>query len=459
MIQTSQERLTGKEYVGYALGDTASCLFFWTFNIFLTYYYVDVWGLAAASVSLMMLAVRFVDAVTDPLMGLIADRTRTRWGKFRPYLLWMAVPYGICGYGIFALPDLATGLRLPYAYVSYTLMLIAYTAINVPYNALLGVLSPSPGVRAVASSFRFAGASAGGLLVSLGVRPLVGWWGGSDEPLGFQRTMLLFAVASVALFWISFWTTQEKVSPDDAQQQNVAHEITELVQNRPWLILLLAALFSTTFIVMRAASTLFYFKYVVGDADSPAFLMLDKVTVFLASGMLCQVLGNLALSTVASRLDKRMLSTSLTTVTALCFSSFFFLPPDQFGLQLVVNGVGMFCMGPTSALVFAMYGDVADFGEWKFHRRSTALVYSASLFSLKTGSMLAGALVPLFLSAFGYVSDAEQSAQALLGITLAFSVVPGVFASLKAVALWLFPLDNTQIAQMTSELRARRQAS
>jgi GPH family glycoside/pentoside/hexuronide:cation symporter len=166
-------RLSTREYVSYALGDTASCFFFWTFNIFLTYYYVDVWGIPAAAVSLMMLVVRLFDAVNDPLMGVVADRTRTRWGKFRPFLLWMAIPYGLCGYAIFANPELGPDGKLPYAYLTYTLMLIAYTAINVPYNALLGVLSPSAPTRAIASGSRFAGANAGGLLVSLFGRPLV----------------------------------------------------------------------------------------------------------------------------------------------------------------------------------------------------------------------------------------------------------------------------------------------
>jgi GPH family glycoside/pentoside/hexuronide:cation symporter len=451
-----QPTLSVREYIGYALGDTASCFFFWTFNIFLTYYYVDVWGLPAVAVSVMMLLVRLFDAVSDGAMGIIADRTRTRWGKFRPYLLWMAIPYGLCGYLIFANPDVGESGKLPYAYITYTLMLLAYTAINVPYNALLGVLSPSPAVRAVASSYRFAGANAGGLLISLCVRPLVKYLGGDDEMAGFQQTMLIFAVLSVGLFWFSFANTRERVEPPPNQQANAKAEIKELLTNRPWIVLLFAALFSTTFVVMRAGSTLFYFKYVVGDDGEPLFLFLDKSTVFLSSGMLCQVLGNVGLAFVASRLDKRNAATILTLLTGACYAAFFFLPKDNFPLQLAVNAVGMLCMGPTSALVFAMYGDVADYGEWKFGRRATGLVYSASLFAMKTGSMLAGALVPVFLDAFGFITGAQQSVSALLGITLAFTVVPGVFAALKAGCIWMFPLDKAQLATIERELNIRR---
>lgn len=454
-----EHNLSMREYIGYALGDTASCFFFWTFNIFLTYYYVDVWGLPAAAVSLMMLLVRLFDAVADGAMGIIADRTKTRWGKFRPYLLWMAIPYGLCGYLIFANPSLESGGKLPYAYITYSLMLLAYTAINVPYNALLGVLSPSPAVRAVASSYRFAGANAGGLLISLFVRPLVKHLGGGDEMAGFQQTMAIFAVLSVALFWLSFANTRERVEPPVAQEANAKQEFKELFQNRPWLVLLFGALFSTTFVVMRSGSTLFFFKYVVGDSGKPLFWVLDKSTVFLSSGMLCQVLGNVGLALVARRVDKRSAATVLTLITGACYTAFFFLPTDNFTLQLALNAVGMLCMGPTSALVFAMYGDVADYGEWKFGRRSTGLVYSASLFAMKTGSMLAGTLVPVFLDAFGFVKGVEQSASAMLGITLAFSIVPGLFAALKAWCIWLFPLSKAQVAEIEQELRLRRTAT
>lgn len=450
-------RLRLSEYVGYALGDTASNLFFQTFNIFLTYYYVDVWAIAASSVSWMMLTVRFWDSVADPIMGIIADRTETRWGKFRPYLLWMAIPYGVAGYLIFANPTLGPSGKLIYAYATYTLMLFAYTGVNVPYSSLLGVLSPSSRTRTVASSFRFVGAFGGGLLVSLLVRPLVKELGGGDEVGGFQQTMAMFAVLSVVLFWVTFATTRERVKPPPEQKSSIRGELRELAQNRPWLILLFAAVFSTSFIVMRSGSTLFYFKYVVRDDGSPIlFGTFDRTTIFLSTGMASMMLGSACLGIFARAADKRTLAVALTLITALTFASFYFLPPDSFGLLLVVNAVGTLCMGPTSALVWAMYADVADYGEWKFGRRSTGLVYSASLFALKTGTMIAGWLLPMFLNWFGFVPNVGQAAGAMFGITLAFSVMPGLLALLKAAALWIYPLHQREVERIERELGERR---
>jgi GPH family glycoside/pentoside/hexuronide:cation symporter len=454
------EDLSKTEYVGYALGDTASNLFFQTFNIFLTYYYVDVWGLAAGSIAWMIPFVRFTDSVADPVMGLIADRTRTRWGKFRPYLLWMAIPYGVCGYLIFANPSLGATGKIIYAYATYTLMMFAYTAINVPYSSLLGVLSPSSRVRTAAASFRFVGAFGGGLLISLLVRPLVKHLGAGDEVQGFQRTMAIFAAASVLLFWITFASTRERVTPPRGQRSDVKAELKELLGNRPWLIMLIVAIFSTTFIVLRGGSTLFYFKYFLHDDGAPIlFGQLDRTSVFLSTGMASMMLGTACVGLFAASRDKRILATLLSAITAVCFASFFVLPKENYALLLIVNGIGTFCMGPTSALVWAMYADVADYGEWKFGRRSTGLVYSASLFALKTGTAIAGWLLPVFLDRFGFVPNVAQNERTLLGILIAFSILPGVFASLKALALWSYPLHRAEVERIEGELKSRRAAA
>ena len=431
-------RLRFSEYVGYALGDTASNFFFQMFGIFLIYYYVDVWGIDAAKVALMMLVVRLFDAINDPVMGLIADRTNTRWGKFRPYILFGAIPYGICGYMMFAGPDLSENGKLLYAYITYALMLVAYTVINVPYSSLMGVLSPSSRTRTVASSYRFVGAFTGGFLISLFVRPLVKQLGGDNETLGFQLTMAIFAVVSVLMFWITFAATKERVKPPKGQKTNVKEELSELCRNWPWVVLLVAAVLSTTFIALRSGSTIFYFKYVVGSNKTPLFsigsLDFDRTTVFLSTGMLAQIVGTIMLGFIARKVDKKYAAALLCTITGLCFMTFYFLPKEQYVLLVVVNAIGFLCMGPTSALTWALYGDVADYGEWKFGRRSTGLIFSASLFSIKTGVTVGGFLLPWFLVSFGYAKPPEgtdyieQTPRAMLGITLAFSLVPGVIA-------------------------------
>ncbi len=453
----ARDGLRFTEYCGYALGDTASNLFFQTFNIFLTYYYVDVWGILPGAIVTMMFLVRLWDAVNDPMMGLIADRTHSRWGKFRPYLLWGALPYGVFGYLIFANPSLSQNGKLIYAYVTYTLMLMAYTVINVPYSSLLGVISPSSRTRTVASSFRFVGAFGGALLVATFVKPLARILGAGSAVRGYQHTMAIFAAVSVVMFLICFAATRERVTPPPGQRTHVAGELRELFRNWPWVILSIGAVCSTSFIILRAGSTLFYFKYVVRDNGAPVLLgFMDRATFFLSTSAACQMLGAGALGFVARRADKRQLAIALTLATAVCFASFYYLPPQAFWLLIPINAVGNFCMGPTSALVWAMYADVADFGEWKFGRRSTALVYSASLFALKTGSMIAGVVLPLFLEHFGFVRDVTQTPTAMLGILLAFSVMPGVFALLKAVALWIYPLDQGTVDQVSQALLARR---
>jgi len=454
-----RDRLRTREYVGYALGDTASNFFFQTFNIFLTYYYVDVWGIPATALLWMMPLVRLIGAFDDPIMGLIADRTQTRWGKFRPYLLWGAIPYGICGYIMFAGPHLSATGRLFYAYITYALMLTSYTVINVPYSSLLGVISPSSRTRTVASSFRFVGAFTGALLISLFVRPLVRYFGGGDEMHGFRLTMAIFAVASVLMFWATFATTRERVTPPVGQKANVREELRELFRNWPWVMLLVASVLSTTFVALRSGSTLFYFKYVVGDDGTPIFVGLDRSTVFLTSGSIGLVLGTACLGSIARKIDKKYCAAALSAITGLCFVSFFFLPKDSYGLMLALNVIAQFAAGPTSALTWALYGDVADYGEWKFGRRSTGLVYSASLFAIKTGLLVGGFLLPLFLERFGFVRNAAQSATALLGITLAFSVAPGLFALLKTGALLIYPLDQKRVDEIERQLAARRAAS
>lgn len=465
------DHLKTTEYVGYALGDTASNFFFQTFNIFLTYYYVDVWGIAATSLLWMFPIVRLFDALNDPLMGLIADRTRSRWGRFRPYLLWGAIPYGICGFLLFAGPNFGPTGKLVYAYITYTAMLVSYTVINVPYSSLLGVISPSSRTRAVASSFRFVGAFSGMLLISLFVRPFVNFLGRSnhspnvDYILGFRSTMAIFAVISVIMFWITFATTKERVTPPANQQSNAREELLELLHNWPWVMLLFASILSTAFSALRSGSTIFFFENVVGNDKSPLFsiaslgLNFDRTTVFLTTGAIGLVIGTATLGSFVRRIDKKYCAAALSAVTGLCFAAFFFLPPHWYATMLILNTIAQFCAGPTSALTWALYGDVADYGEWRFGRRSTGLVYSASLFAIKTGMVVGGFLLPLFLHCFGYAKGAKPTPFALLGITLAFSIVPGSIALLKALALLIYPLDQKRVDQIELDLANRRQSS
>lgn len=454
------ERLKKREYIGYALGDTASNFFFQTFNIFLTYYYVDVWGIPATALLWMIPVVRAFGAFDDVIMGLIADRTNTRWGKFRPYLLFGAIPYGICGYLMFAGPNLGPNGKIIYACVTYALMLISYTVINVPYSAMLGVISPSPRTRTVASTYRFVGAFGAAFLISLFVRPLVKYLGAENELRGFQLTIGIFAVLSIALILTTFATTKERVKPPPQQKTNAREELGELFKNWPWVMLLVASIFSNAFSALRSGSTIFFLKYVQGYDSTPYMWGLDRTTLFLTSGALGLVLGTLCLGPIARKIDKKYYAAGLSLLTGLSFLASYFIPNGQFGLMVAVNMLAQFCAGPTSALTWALYGDVADYGEHKYGRRSTGLIYSASLFSIKTGILVGGFLVPWFLAQFGYEKNAAmQTTRALFGIAIAFSIGPALFAFLKMFALMIYPLNQKRIDAIERDLAARRAAT
>ncbi|MGB5259576.1 MAG: glycoside-pentoside-hexuronide (GPH):cation symporter, partial [Gammaproteobacteria bacterium] len=364
----NNNHLKFKEKLGYGLGDTASNFFFQTFSIFLLYYYTDVYGIPAAAVGTMFFVTKLWDAVNDPLMGIIADRTNSRYGKFRPYLLWVAIPYGVMGYLMFANPDLNDSGKLVYAWVTYTLMMMIYTAINVPYSALMGVMTPSSKERTVLASYRFVCAFGGGLLISMLVRPLTQYFGAESEAEGFSTTMALFAVVSIALFWYTFAVTKERVHPVEDKTANIKNDLKMLILNRPWNVLFFAAIFTLANVAMKGAVTVHFFKYYVGDDGTPYFLFMDRTTLFMTLGMAAMILGVASTKFFTNYFEKKSLMIWLSLLNAVSMLLIFLIPPDQYWTLMAVNIVGTFLVGPTPALVWAMYADVADYGEWKFRR-------------------------------------------------------------------------------------------
>ena len=452
------EQLRFREKLGYGLGDTASNFFFATFNIFLLYYYTDIFGLSAAAVGTMFLVTKILDAVSDPVMGLIADRTNSRWGKFRPYLLWAAIPYGICGYAMFANPDLSYTGKLIYAYVTYSLMMLAYTAINVPYSALMGVISPSSIERVKVASYRFFCAFGAAWLVGTFVTPLKNILGRGDEALGFQLTMAIFAVISVVLFWTTFATTRERVTPAPANS-NIKLDFKALLGNDPWRALFLTGIFTLINIAVRNGTLLYYFKYYVGDDGTRIFLIFDKTAVFMSLGLMTMMIGVALTKTLSKRFEKRQMMIVLSLFNATSMAVFFFIPPEQYWLMVVINCAGTLAAGPTPALVWSMYADCADYGEWKSGRRTTALVFSTVQFSHKMGLAVGAGLAGLVLASFGFVANEAQSATSMLGIRFMFSIFPTVFAILGVVAIYFYRIDSTMIATIEHDLLERHGAA
>jgi len=453
-VASNSEQLRFREKLGYGLGDTASNFFFATFNIFLLYYYTDVFGISAAAVGTMFLVTKIIDAVSDPIMGLIADRTNSRWGKFRPYLLWVAVPYGLCGYAMFANPDLGDTGKLIYAYVTYSAMMLAYTAINVPYSALMGVISPSSIERTKVASYRFFCAFIAGWLVGTFVTPLKNMLGAGDEARGFQLTMLIFAVGSVALFWTTFATTKERVVPTTTRT-DIRKDLKALFQNGPWIALFLTGIFTLINIAVRNGSLLYYFKYYVGDDGSRLFLIFDKTAVFLSLGLLAMVVGVMTTRFLSERFEKRSLMIVLSLLNALSMAVFYFIPSNQYWLMVLVNCLGMLAAGPTPALVWSMYADTADYGEWKTGRRTTALVFSTVQFAHKMGLAVGAGLTGIILGWFGFIANEAQTEASLDGIRFMFSVFPATFAVLGIIAIFFYRIDSSTIRKIELELLER----
>lgn len=447
-------RLSFTEKLGYGAGDAASNFFFQVFNIFLLYYYTDVFGIDAALVGVMFIVTKVVDAVSDPVMGLVADRTETRWGKFRPYLLWGAIPYGLCGFAMFAGPDLSDSGKLIYAYATYTLMMLAYTVINIPYSALMGVMTPSSLERTSVSSYRFVCAFGAAWLVGTFVTPLKTILGGGDEALGFRLTMMIFAVISIALFWVTFATTRERVKPMQ-EKSSLKLDFKAMLGNGPWLTLFFAAIFTLMNVAVRNGAIMYYFKYYVGDDGSAIFLIFDKTAVFMSLGLFAMVVGITCTKMLAARFDKRKLLIVLSFFNALAMAVFFVIPPEQYWLMVLVNAVGAFIVGPTPALVWAMYADTADYGEWKSGRRTTALVFSALQFAQKLGLAVGAGLSGIILSLFGFIANQAQSDLSIMGIRLMFSIFPAILAIAGVVAIFFYPLRDAKVRVIEAELKER----
>ena len=459
MKKAGEERLSLLEKVGYGCGDTASNIFFQAINIVLFYYYTDVWGMSPGVVGTLFLVARLWDAVNDPVMGMVADRTQTRMGRYRPYLLWMAVPFGVIGFLTFASPDLDGAMKVGYAGATYILLGMAYTAINVPYSALMGVMTPRTDERTLLSSFRFVGAFSAMLLIGLMVRPLVRVLGGGDEVLGYRLTFAVLGGISTLLFLFTFATTRERLAPDRPEEPvTVANDVKILLKNKPWLVMFAAAILTLSNVAVRNAVMFHYFKYYVGDTGESWFWFLDLTSVFLTTGSVAFIVGIFFTSALRRRFGKRNALITLTLLNAVSLMSFYFIPPDMIYTMLVVNAVGNLLAGPMPALVWAMYTDVADYGELQFKRRTTGLVFSAAMFAQKMGLTIGGTLSGWLLGLFGFVANQPQETLALTGIRIMFSIIPGLLAIANGLVLFFYPLTEENVVEMEAELEARRSA-
>ncbi|WP_198411329.1 MFS transporter [Marinimicrobium alkaliphilum] len=465
-IDNKLQRLSVVEKAGYALGDAASNIYFQLFVTYIMIFYTDVFGLPAATVGTMFLVSRIFDAINDPIIGSLADRMNTRWGKFRPFVFFFAVPLAGMGVLAFTSPAFDDPLKLAYAYLTYNLLMVCYTLVNVPYASLMGVITPNSMERVGLSSYRFVGAFVGGLIVQSATLVLVDYYGGGDNPqLGWQLTMATLGVLVVVFLFITFITTRERVEPPPGQKMAAKKDILDLLANHAWRLIAIATVFQLIFIVMRNTAITYYFRYYVGEQTislfgwewSPSIAVLTST--FLTSGMVITILGVILTRHMAKRFDKKMTYIVCMGTSAVLSVGFFVLPADAVITMFLINTVISFVWGPVSVLQWAMYTDAADYGEWKHNRRITGLVMAASLFALKMGLALGGAITGWVLGWYGFVPNVDQTERSLTGIVMIMSFLPAMFGIVCVGVMARYPLTNATMEDIERDLVARRLAT
>ena len=455
------------EKIGYGFGDMASSMFWKLFGAYLMIFYTDVFGLPAAVVGTMFLITRIWDSAFDPIVGVVADRTHSRWGKFRPYLLWLAAPFGIIGVLTFVTPDWSPTGKLVYAYVTYSLMMMIYSAINVPYASLLGVMSPNPKERNTLSTYRMTFAYIGSFIALLLFMPLVNFFSGNSKDLGDQQTgwtmaVVVIAILCIILFFGCFAWTKERVKPIKEAQNPLKEDLKDLFKNKPWWILLGAGVAALVFNSIRDGATVYYFKYFVVEEDyaTVSFFGMSFVLsgLYLALGQAANIIGVIAAAPVSNRIGKRntyMWAMIIATVLSVIF---YWFDKEDLIWMFVFQALISICAGSIFPLLWSMYADCADYSELKTGNRATGLIFSSSSMSQKFGWAIGSALTGWLLAYFGFRANEVQSVEAIHGIKMFLSWLPAVGTVLSVVFISMYPLSEKKMREVTSELEKRRKA-
>jgi len=433
-----------REKIAYGLGDTASNIIFQTVMMFLLLFYTDVMGLSPAAVGTMFLLVRIIDAVTDPLMGNIADHTKTKWGQFRPYLLWLALPFAIISVLAFTTPNLSDDNKIIYAFVTYTLLMIAYTAINIPYCALGGVITADAKERVTVQSYRFVFGMLGGVIVAAATMPMVEYFGNGDSAKGYQYTMIAMSLLGLLLFLLCFIGTKERVSLPKYQQSSFKENLKSLWQNDQWRILCMTALYLLTGQVLRLTLAVYYVKYYLGRED--------LITSFLTLGVIASMIGCALAQPLAKRFCKIKAYIALQLIAAtICFLSFF-IGEGQIALAYIAFIAWKFFLDMATPLLWAKMADTIDYGHKKTGIRITGMVYSGVIFFIKMGIAIGGALAGWLLSFYNYQADAEQTEATKNGILLSFTVLPALGSFIVAWVMRKYTLTEQQVVDIQEQL-------
>ena len=459
------------EKIGYGLGDMSSSMFWKLFGAYLMLFYTDVFGISAAVVGTMFAVTRVWDSFFDPVVGAFADRTSSRWGRFRPYLLFLAVPFGLIGVVTFLTPPFDATGKIVYAYITYALMMMVYSAINVPYASLLGVMSPDPSHRNTLATYRMTFAYLGSFIALLLFMPLVNAFGGGDvngptrlwftaPQFGWFMAVVVIAAICVVLFLACFALTKERVEPIKHEKTSLKTDFRDLVHNKPWWILLGAGVSSLVFNSIRDGATVYYFKYYVDETavGNISILGLPFVLsgIYLGVGQAANIVGVILAAPVSNRIGKRntfILAMALATVLSVIF---FWFNKDQLYLIFVFQILISICAGSIFPLLWSMYADCADYSELRTGNRATGRIFSSSSMSQKFGWAFGSAITGWMLAQFGFKANAVQSAETIQGIKMFLSILPAVGALLSLVFIYFYPLSESKMKKITAELQEKR---
>lgn len=486
-MNTNAQKLSVREKVGYALGDLSANLIFQTLMTFLAFFYTDVYQIPAGTAATIIFLGGFVGAFFNVIMGFIADRTKTRWGKFRPWILWTSVPFGAIALLAFSTPDFSLNGKVAYALITYFLLVIIYSANNLPYAALSGVLTGDMSERNSLSSYRFVAVMVAQFIVQVLLLPLVLILGEGDRAIGFKYTMGIFAVVGVIFLLITFLTTKERIVPTVEQQSSIKQDLLDLVKNKPWVVMLVLTILIFITLALKGGMYVYYFENYLSEPHLAAFLenigfngFIDRLNTFLtglgltqfqwpedaptsafslfnAGGIIFMIVGILFSKSLADRFGKRDVFGLGLFFSTVFLLAFYFYSPQAIGIVFITQILHGFFYGITIPLLWAMIADVADYSEWKNNRRATAIIFSAMIFGLKIGLSIGGSLVAGILAAYGYdAALATQSSSAVHGILLSVSIFPCIVFLLGVASLFFYEINKKTEDQIQLELELRR---
>ncbi len=474
-MNANSQKLSVGEKIGYSLGDLAANLIFQTLITYLAFFYTDVFGLEQDTASAVIFWVGMIAAFAfNPLIGALADRTNTKWGKFRPWILWTAVPLGIASLMTFTTPGFSDSGKIIYAVITYSLLLLLYAANNLPYSSLSGVITGDMGERNSLSSYRFVAVMFAQFVVQVFMYPIIEYVGGGDRVEGFSKVNTFLALTGTVLMLITFITTRERIIPKPEQKSTVKEDVSDLVKNRPWVIMLLLTILVFITLAMKGGSYLYFFQSYVDQASLTTFLAplakglssmgltFDSAAsmgfaIFNAGGILLMIVGISLSKRLADKYGKRDIFRLFLFISTLPILMFYFYNPRSIGLIFISQILHGFFYGITIPILWAMIADVADYSEWKNNRRATAIIFSAMLMGLKIGLTIGGALIPKINKAYGYIPNAEsQSESALTGIKMLVSVYPSIPFLMGCGILFLYEINKKMESQIEKDLLTRR---